>query len=437
MIDSRSLATRHRPGNVVRFNLLKILGLCDIVDSSPAAAHGRLLSIGRVAGNEASMMTTASPIERVVLTHLQVPLKEPFRISGGEVAVKDAILVSVETSSAIAHGESSPMAEGFGYSADTPAGCWQDLESMIAPALLGQIVDSPEAIASLAGSWSGSRFAVAGAETALWDLLGQSHHATVSHLLGAIDEQISMGVQSGLAVGLYPAIVDLLKAIETHLAEGYRRIKIKIRPGSDVELVRAVRQHFGDIPLMVDANGAYTVADLDVFRQLDDYDLLMIEQPMKPDDLDGLARLQQEVSTPICLDETAETLDRTEQAIGREACRIVNLKIQRVGGLGPARAIHDLCHRHGVACWVGSMPELGLGQAFGIHLASLGNCKYPSDIEPSSRWFVDDYVAPPLELSGPGLFTVPSRPGLGFQVDPHKVRRYQVRQAEFATSTTA
>ncbi|MFO0891740.1 MAG: o-succinylbenzoate synthase [Isosphaeraceae bacterium] len=383
------------------------------------------------------MMTAASPIQRVVLTHIQIPLKEPFRISGGEVSVKDAILVTVETSSAIAHGESSPMAAGFGYSDDTPEGCWHDLESTIAPSLLGKAIDSPEEIAALAGSWPGSRFAVAGAENALWDLLGQSHHATIAHLLGAIDEQISLGVQSGLAVGLYPSIVELLRVIESHLVEGYRRVKIKIRPGSDVELVRAVRQHFGDIPLMVDANGAYTADDLDVFRQLDDEDLLMIEQPMKADDLDGLARLQEAVATPVCLDESAETLERTEEAIRRGACRIVNLKIQRVGGLGPARAIHDLCFRHGVACWVGSMPELGVGQAFGIHLASLGNCKYPSDLEPSSRWFVDDYVAPPLELSSPGLFAVPSRPGLGLQVDPLKVRRYQVRQVEFATRTTA
>jgi len=383
------------------------------------------------------MMTAANPIERVLLTHLQIPLKEPFRISGGEVTVKDALLVTLETSSAIAHGESSPMAAGFGYSADTPEGCWNDLGHAIAPSLLGKAVNSADDIASLASTWTGSRFAVAGAENALWDLLGQSHHATISHLLGGIDEQISLGVQSGLAVGLYPSIVELLKVIETHLAEGYRRVKIKICPGSDVELVRAVRQHFGEIPLMVDANGAYTLEDMEIFRQLDDFDLLMLEQPFKADNIEGLARLQEAVMTPICIDESAETLEHTEEAIRRGACRIVNLKIQRVGGLGPSRAIHDLCLRHGVACWVGSMPELGLGQAYGIHLASLANCKYPSDIEPSSRWFVDDYVAPPLELSGPGLFTVPSRPGLGFQVDPLKVRRYQVRQAEFSTKTTA
>jgi O-succinylbenzoate synthase len=380
-------------------------------------------------------MTATSSIERVMLTHLQIPLKEPFRISGGEVAIKDAILVTVETSSGIGHGESSPMAASFGYSPDTPEGCWEDLRNTIGPSLIGQTIDSTTEIASLAWTWKGSRFAAAGAENALWDLLGQSHHATIAHLLGAIDEQINLGVQSGLAVGLYPSIVQLLKTIETHLAEGYRRVKIKIQPGSDVELVRAVRQHFGEIPLMVDGNGTYTAADIDLFRELDEFDLLMFEQPMKASDLDGLARLQQAVSTPVCLDETAQTPERTAEAIRRGACRIVDLKIQRVGGLGAARAIHDLCHEQGIACWVGSMPELGLGQAFGIHLATLANCKYPTDIEPTARWFVDDYVVPPLELSAPGLFTVPMRPGLGFQIDPVKVRRYQVRQVELTSRT--
>ena len=403
------------------------------------AAEGiiEFLSFRQVPGSEVIVMIATGPIERVVLTHLQIPLKEPFRISGGEVAVKDAILVTVETSSGIGHGESSPMAASFGYSSDTPEGCWDDLRTLIAPTLIGQTIDSPAAIASLAAAWKGSRFSAAGAENALWDLLGQAHHATVAQLLGAIDEQISLGVQSGLAVGLYPSIVELLKAIEHHLAEGYRRVKIKIQPGSDVELVRAVRQHFGEISLMVDANGAYTAADIDVFRELDDFDLLMFEQPMKAADLDGLAQLQRSVTTPVCLDESAETLEQTAEAIDRGACRIVNLKLQRVGGLGPARAIHDLCHQRGIACWVGSMPELGLGQAFGIHLATLANCKYPTDVEPSARWFVDDYVVPPLELSGAGWFAVPGRPGVGFQIDPVKVRRYQVRQAEFTARTVA
>lgn len=319
------------------------------------------------------MITTASPVERVVLTHLQIPLKEPFRISGGEVAVKDAILVAVETSSGIGLGESSPMALGFGYSNDTPEQCWDELTRVIAPDLIGRVVTSVEDVAAVASNWRAGKFAVAGAETALWDLLGSTRHASIAELLGAIDAQIDLGVESGLAVGLYPTVVELLKTIENHLVEGYRRIKIKIKPGQDVELVRAVRRQFEDVPLMVDANGAYTVADLDVFRELDDLDLLMFEQPMKPHDLDGLAALQAAVATPVCIDETAETVASTEAAINRGACRIVNIKIQRVGGLGPAQEIHNLCHERGIACWVGSMPELGIGQAHGIHLATLVN----------------------------------------------------------------
>jgi O-succinylbenzoate synthase len=156
---------------------------------------------------------------------------------------------------------------------------------------------------------------------------------------------------------------------------------------------------------------------------------------MAADDIDGLAALQAAVSTPVCLDETAETMDRTAAAIERGAGRIVNLKIQRVGGLGPALAIHNLCHQHQVACWVGSMPELGIGQAHGIHLATLANCKYPSDIEPSARWFVDDYTVPSIDLAAPGIIEVPTRPGLGFHIDTAKLRRYQVRQQEFTTRT--
>jgi len=382
-------------------------------------------------------VTTLSPIEKVTLTHLQIPFKEPFRISGGEVSVKDAILVAVETSSGLGLGESSPMAPGFGYSSDTPQGCWEDLTTRIAPSLLDRSVSSTEEIAEIASTWSGSRFAAAGAETALWDLLAQARHATIAELLGGVDSRIYMGVESGLAVGIYPTIVELIKTIEAHLDAGYRRVKIKIRPGLDVELVRAVRQHLGDVPLMVDANAAYTVADIDVFRELDQFDLLMFEQPMAAEDLEGLAALQRAVTTPVCLDETADTLERTAAAIEMGACRIVNLKIQRVGGYGPALAIHNLCQQKGIDCWVGCMPELGIGQAHGIHLATLSNCKYPSDLEPSARWFVDDYVVPLIEFAAPGILAVPSRPGLGHVFHFAKVRRYIVDKQEFRSTTLA
>jgi o-succinylbenzoate synthase len=374
-------------------------------------------------------------IERVGVTHLQIPFKEPFRISGGETAIKDAILVSIHTTDGLtAVGESSPMAASFGYSADTPAGCWADLTERIVPRLLGHSISELEEIVALVAGWTNcSRFAVAGAETALWDLLGQQRHQSLAELLGASADRIEMGVESGLAVGLYPTIVDLLQAVEQHLSEGYTRLKLKIRPGEDVELVRAVRQHFGEIPLMVDANAAYTQNDLDIFRALDDEGLLMFEQPMAAHDIAGLVALQDVVTTPVCLDETADDVERTLDAIRRGGCRIVNLKLQRVGGFGKAVELNSACEAEGVACWVGTMPELGVGQAQGIHLAALDNCKYPTDVEPSVRWFVDDYVIPRLEFDSPGRFRVPTRPGLGFHADPVKVRRYQIRHQEFGS----
>jgi O-succinylbenzoate synthase len=378
-------------------------------------------------------------IDRVTLTHLQVPFKQPFRISGGEVALKDAILVCLETAGGLVGvGESSPMAASFGYSDDTPENCWDDLAERIAPSLLGREFAKIEEINALARAWADCRrFAVVGAETASWDLLAQAQHLSLAELLGATSDRVFTGVESGLAVGLYPTIVELLQAIEPHLDEGYKRLKIKIKPGQDIDLVHAVRQHFGDdLPLMVDANAAYTRDQIDIFRRLDDYQLLMYEQPMAADDLDGLAALQAAVTTPVCLDESADTLERTAEAIRRKACRIVNLKLQRVGGFGPALALNQLCQAHGIACWVGTMPELGVGQAQGIHLAALDNCKYPTDVEPSARWFVDDYVVPRIELVGPGLLNVPTRPGLGYQVDSTRVRRYAVRHQEFTSETS-
>ncbi|MHB1560763.1 MAG: o-succinylbenzoate synthase [Isosphaeraceae bacterium] len=380
-------------------------------------------------------MSATDPIERIVLTHIQVPFKEPFRTSTGEVAIRDAIVVEISTSSAVGLGEATPMPAGPGGHGGAAERCWDDLTRLIAPDLLGQTLGDVDDIAALADAWKASGCSTAGAETALWDLLGQARHASIAELLGATDLRIDQGVEAGLTVGLPSSIVELIQSIEAHLEAGYRRVKLKIGPGQDVELVRAVRQHCGDIPLAVDAEGAYSWENVDVFRELDRHDLLMIEQPLPADDLDGLAALQREINTPICLDETASGPEAVAEAIPRGAGRIVNLKLQRVGGLGPARAIHDLCYSAGVACYVGSIPELGIGRAHAIHLATLPNCKYPSDVVPSSRWFVDDYSSPLIELAGPGIIEVPTRPGLGFHLDAAKVKRYQVRQQEFTNRT--
>ena len=360
-----------------------------------------------------------------MLTHLQIPLKEPFRISGGEVAVKDAILVTVETSSGMGLGESSPMAAGFGYSSDTPEGCWDDLPTRSLPACSVTFDSHVEDIAALASTWKGSRFAAAGAENALWDLLGQAHHATIAELLGASTSRSPWESSRAWRSDSIPRSSSSSRRSRPIWPRGIAGVKIKIQPGRDVELVRAVRQHFGDIPLMVDANGAYTVADLDVFRELDDFDLLMFEQPMAAADLDGLAALQSAVTTPVCLDETAETLEQTAAAIRRGPAGSSTSRSSASGGLGPALAIHDLCQQNGIACWVGSMPELGIGQAPASIWPPWPTASTPATSSPAPAGSSTTTWSPRSSCrhrdssrSRPSRAGVPGRPA--------KVRRYQV-----------
>ncbi|MBI3465906.1 MAG: o-succinylbenzoate synthase [Planctomycetes bacterium] len=386
------------------------------------------MSLGSLVHALASGPRFAVPltIESVELVHLQIPLKEPFRISTAEVAVKDTILVAVKAEGLVGCGESSPMAGSF-YSAETPESCWDDLHDRLVPGVLGKKLTQPRDIATLLAPLAGGSFSKTGLETALWDLLAQHQQKPIAALLGGTRQR----VESGLAVGLYDTTEALLERIEQHLPDGYHRVKIKIKPEQDVELVRAVRRRFGDaLPLMVDANAAYTIADLAVFQELDRYGLMMFEQPLAGDDLEGLARLQSEVETPVCVDESAETPARVRELLARSCCRIVNIKIQRVGGLGPALEVHDICGGAGVPVWVGCMPELGIGQAAGIHLGSLPGCTFPTDVEPSLRWFVDDYSHPLIEMDAQGYLRVPGGAGLGFGVDADKIHRYSLRHKE-------
>ncbi|MGE5507225.1 MAG: o-succinylbenzoate synthase, partial [Chitinophagales bacterium] len=291
-------------------------------------------------------------VEQVELVHVQVPLVEPFRISKASVAVKDALLLSVSAGGVTGVGESSPMAGAF-YSDETPESCLEVLRRELIPLLLSAEIDGPEAFTALAARVPGNRFAKAGLEMALWDLEGRRRGASIQRLLGGEGSSVA----SGLAVGIYDTIPELLRAIERHLADGYQRLKIKIKPGWDIEPVAAVRSAFGGVPLFVDANAAYTLSDAPVFQALDDYGLLMYEQPLAGDALEDLARLQAMIATPICLDESAETLEMVDRALTLGAGRIINIKLQRVGGFGPAKAIHDLCLRRGVPVWSGYMPE--------------------------------------------------------------------------------
>jgi o-succinylbenzoate synthase len=359
-------------------------------------------------------------LRSITLTWVRVPLVEPFRISSGSVAEKDAIVVRVESDGFSGWGESSPMAGPF-YSTDTPESCWSELCYVIAPAVLHRDLSAGDEL-------PGKHFASVGIETALWDIDAQRRGVPLHKLLGGTRDC----VEAGLAVGLYEDASQLLRTTERHLAPGYKRVKIKIARDSDVELVQAMRSAFGDdLPLMVDANGHYTIEHIDVFRRLDEFNLMMIEQPLAGPMLEESAELQRQLRTPICLDESLENLAAVERAIALGSMRIANIKIQLVGGLGNALRIYDLCLAHKVGIWIGTMPEFGIGQAQAAALSSLPGCTFPTDVEASARWFCDDIIDPWLEVGG-GMIAMPS-PGLGYRIDPGKLARYKVRARTFAT----
>lgn len=363
-------------------------------------------------------------IDRITLTHARIPLGEPFRISNGEVSEKDGIVVAVESEGLTGYGESSPMAGSF-YSSDTPESCWLQLKNDLGPAITGRTFPSLDAASEWIDQQPGSNFAKVGLETALWDIEAQRRGMPLHRLLGATRDH----AESGLAVGLYDSTEQLLATIAKYLPDGYKRVKIKICPGHDVELVKAVRGRFGDIPLMTDANASYTLADLPVYQQLEAYGLRMFEQPLAGGALEDSATLQRALKTPICLDESLETFADLERAAELLSFRIANIKIQRVGGFRNALKLYHRCRELGLSIWVGTMPELGIGQAQGAALSALSACDYPTDVEASLRWFKDDLIDPLLQVTD-GRIDLPTVPGLGYTVNPSKLERYFIAREE-------
>ncbi|HEV8130306.1 MAG TPA: o-succinylbenzoate synthase [Acidobacteriota bacterium] len=361
-------------------------------------------------------------ILQITLEHIQIPLLEPFRISNGEIASKDAILVRLETDCGIGVGEASPMSGSF-YSQETPQSTWDALKQLAPAALAADSVD-PCSFHTLLSSIEGEAFAKAGLEGAVWDAAARQQGRPLNELLGGERRPIP----SGAAIGLYDTTDELLDRVERFWRAGYHRIKIKIAPGHDVDLVRAVRDQYPTVPLIVDANGAYTLNDLPLLRELDRFQLMMIEQPFCRDSIAEMAELQGQIATPICADESAESIGTLDEIVRTGAARIINIKVQRVGGLAPARAMHDRASCAGLPCWLGTMPELGVASAQGLHLATLPGFTYPTDVEASSRWFEADVIEPEIQISHDGLIALPEGAGIGYQIDEEMVEKYRVRK---------
>ncbi len=366
-------------------------------------------------------------LERVALHRVRVPLVEPFRISNGSVAEKESVLVEVTTDrGVVGWGEASPMSGSF-YSDDTPETVWRALSETLVPlALGGSEIDAPRFYERLR-EVPGEAFAKAGLEGALWDAYASALGVPLCEALGAVSKPIP----SGLAVGIYDTTEELVERVGRYVAEGYRRVKVKIQPGWDVEPVEAVRRAFPGVPLMVDANAAYTLADAEVFRRLDGYGLMMFEQPLARGAHADSAELQGQLRTPVCADESADSLADVEEIIRMDAARIINIKIQRVGGLSEARLMLKRAHAAGLGVWLGTMPELGVASAQGLHFATLEGLGYPTDIEASTRWFVDDIIEPQITIDRDGFILPPTGAGTGYAVSCEKVKAYAVESREF------
>jgi o-succinylbenzoate synthase len=356
-------------------------------------------------------------IDRLQLRLVRLPLVAFFETSFGRVYDKTFILVSIDGEGVQGLGECVADVDPY-YSSETNVTAWHVIKDFLAPLVLGRTFSDPREVFPALARVRGHHMAKAALEMAAWDLAARSRDAPLSRLLGGTRAEIA----SGVSIGIQDSLEDLAAKITTELAAGYRRIKIKIKPGWDVAAAEMIRARFGGIPLMVDANAAYTLADASHLASLDRFDLMMIEQPLEYDDLRDHAALQRSIATPICLDESIHSVRAAEEAIALAACRIVNIKPGRLGGHAESIRVHDLCAAHGIPVWHGGMLESGIGRAHNIHLASLPNFTLPGDIAASRRYFVPDLIEPAIEVSARGTVPVPTGQGIGVTIDWDRVK---------------
>ena len=367
---------------------------------------------------------------------MKLPLVHFFETSFGRIDDKHFILVRLDGEGATGYGECVAEQDPY-YSSETNDTAWHIIADFIAPRLLGTEYAHPRDLFPALKAIRGHNMAKAAVEMAGWDLFAKQRGQPLSGLLGGtrLGSESSGGqardrIASGVSIGIQPSLDQLVEKVERELAAGYRRIKIKIKPGWDLAPVEALRARFGDIPLMVDANAAYTLADADHLAELDRFELMMIEQPLDYDDIADHAALQRRLKTPICLDESIKTVGIAREAIAAAACRIINIKPGRVGGFGESIRLHDLCASQGIPVWHGGMLESGIGRAANVHLSTLPNFSLPGDIAASKRYFDPDLIEPPIEVAADGTIAVPTAPGIGVTIRADRVEAATLRKLE-------
>ena len=363
-------------------------------------------------------------IDRIVLRQIRMPLVHFFETSFGRTYDRQIVLVEVISEGISGWGEITAGENPF-YNEEWTDAAWLIVRNFVAPQLVGREISGPEEVSKRTSHIRGHRMARGGVEAAVWDLWARRNNRPLWKEIGAGARR---EIPCGVSIGIQDTVPALLEKIEKELAAGYQRIKMKIKPGWDVDVVREVRRQFPNIKLMADANSAYTLDDTDHLRRLDDFYLMMIEQPLSHDDIIDHSVLQPKLETPICLDECIRSAHHAEQAIRLGACRIINIKLGRVGGFTEAKRVHDAAQAAGMPVWCGGMLESGIGRAHNIALSTLPNFTLPGDVSASKRYWARDIIDPPVDVTSHGTIEIRDEPGFGYPIDHASLKGITVRE---------
>lgn len=365
-------------------------------------------------------------VTEVVLRHMKMRMKAPFTTSFGTFQDKEFLLLEAKDENGVSGWGESVAFHSPWYNEETLKTNWHMLEDFIIPSLLNKEIQHPDEVSESLSYIRKNNMAKSAFEGAVWDLYSKQKGIPLAKALGGKVNEIEVGI----SIGIQDSVEDLLNLIGEYAEEGYKRIKVKIKPGWDVDVIREVRKHFPDIALMADANSAYTLDDIELLKQLDEFDLMMIEQPLASDDIIDHAVLQKELKTPVCLDESIHSCEDARKALDLGSCKIINIKIGRVGGLTESKKIHDLCQERGIPVWCGGMLEAGIGRAHNIALTTLSNFIMPGDTAASSRYWEKDLIEPEVTVED-GMIMVPEKSGLGYEPNYETIREFTVFEKRF------
>jgi len=369
----------------------------------------------------------AIKIERLEIREITLPLVHFFETSFGRTDRRRILLTKVFCEGAVGYGECTAGERPL-FSHETIDTAWLIIKEVLVPKVLNREWSYPSVMNEWFRPIRGHQMARAAVENACWDMMARANNVPLHQLLGGTRKKIPCGV----SIGIQDSLEQLLEKIKTEIDSGYRRIKIKIKPGWDYDIVSRVRKRFPDIPLSVDANSAYTLSDVDLLKRFDDFNLIMMEQPLSYDDIIDHSQLQREIDTPICLDEPITSVDNARKAIQMKSGRIINLKLGRVGGFSEALKIHEYAYEHNIPVWCGGMLEAGIGRSHNIAMSTLPGFSLPGDVSASKRYYREDIIDPPVTVDDDGFIHVPQVNGTGYEPKEDYIEKITVRKEVFS-----